>query len=307
MDATQHFVLAAPFLGGSELLGCLITDLDHPFDDLYRPPESLVEKQKSMSWRECNIEKVWPSPVSSPTLRRPFHSRPVKMHSSAAKYQRYELGDPETWFKELSKEAEARRWMLNALEKGQDVYILTHLLTMQDGIVEVSKPTLLVKKRASVWAHAATHEEDRYDTSGRVLYSLRTVEEAIFAVSCQRIKGGTIKKIPGFTAEGYRKLRKPWSQPRRLVPEIGQRCVMEFSPRGPQEILSMHPQAERDQDTLSEIGTWQCKKQLSIHTLEEPEFPEVQPAADLHCKTSLQQEEQYPSLMIGVCRLYYLA
>jgi hypothetical protein len=110
MDATRHFVLAAPARGGPELLGSLISDVEKPFDGLWLP-ENLVGKQKSKS------------SVPSPNVKSPFHR--VRMRVSAAKYQRYELGDPDEWFKELCTEAEARSSMLARLKEGQDVHMLT--------------------------------------------------------------------------------------------------------------------------------------------------------------------------------------
>jgi hypothetical protein len=99
-------------------------DATRHFDGLWLP-ENLVGKQKSKSWAECNVIKEWPSTVPSPNVKSSFHR--VRMRASAAKYQRYELGDPDEWFKELCTEAEARSSMLARLKEGQDVHMLTGL------------------------------------------------------------------------------------------------------------------------------------------------------------------------------------
>ena len=240
------------------------------------------------------------------------------MHVSAAKYQRYELEDPDAWFEELCTEAEARWWMRCSSKEGQDVYILTGLLTMQDGVVEVvSCSTSELKKRALERERTPTFEKERYVSSSEVSY--RTTEEAIFAISYQRIKVRTIRKIPGVIAENYREWSKRWSRAKRLLPRIGRarrKHATDFNLWGSEESILSIGDSRKDseeQDTLApyaadlslydlatasstlpqtDLNAWSSEDALSIHPLEQPTSPSYNLRLISHLTTSLLP---YPS------------
>jgi hypothetical protein len=211
--------------------------------------------------------------VPSPRVKSPF--RPVRMRLSAAKYQRHELENPDAWFKELCTEEEARRCMLTSLKMGRDVYVLTGILTMQDGVVDVvssSMPGLI--SRALMRERTPTYEKERYHSYGEVSY--RTVGEAIFAISYQRVKVSTIEtEISGVTAGWARKedvmtsniwksVEERFIDDRQREHAVAQNAADTSSTAPPQTDLAPRATAEAP----------------SIHSLEQPTFPHLQSPPD---------------------------
>jgi hypothetical protein len=122
---------------------------------------------------------------------------------------------------------------------------------MQDGVVDVASSSMpMLKNRALIRVRTPTFEKEIYHSFGEVSYG--TIEEAIFAISYQRVlEAQTVKELLGVLGhEDYRKWSKFWSRARRLVPWIGrprEEDVMNFITWGSEEELWIDdPRSEQD-------------------------------------------------------------
>ena len=191
MQAAQYLVLDSPIPQVELQLGCLTKNYSRPLDDYYFS-NAIASKRAGWSRTDIDLEESMTmsfgiiETLLFPRMIPGARDRTNEFQAKSMQCQLYELMSPSAWLKDLADITEARNWMSRSTEERQDVYLLTGYRTVRNVVLRPrTKASSSVSVRDVSVADAST--SDQAVKNFRIDGSERTKEEAIFAVSYQKI------------------------------------------------------------------------------------------------------------------------